>query len=92
MKGECDVVNMGTLYKCVQGCVRVCEGVSVPRGTTIWSTRPSFFALSALTFFPVRAMSRASGRPTFRCGVWCVVCVCVCMCVCVCGGGGGGGR
>ena len=24
MKGECDVVNMGTLYKCVQGCVRVC--------------------------------------------------------------------
>ena len=46
-------------------CARVCEGVGVPRGVTIWSTRPSFFALSALTFFPVRAMSRASGRPTF---------------------------
>ena len=39
-----------------------------PRGSTSMSTSPSLFALSALTFFPVRAISRASGNPIWEGG------------------------
>ena len=38
----------------------------LPSGCTRRSTSPSFLAFTGRTFFPVKAISSASGRPIYR--------------------------
>ena len=47
----------------IRTCTYVCA--YVPRGSTSRSMMPSFFAFSARTFLPVRAMSSAPGSPIY---------------------------